>query len=321
MRSKSRFGTYGKRILLVGAVLAGTALAYSQYEDSKEEGAIRSKDDSNQALSPYEMHLKHRIEEIKQSAPVTLNTSDSILRKDVGGDEKIDVVSTEISGHSHEARAEVVSPGTTHQAPYVDKDALNSITEKASAFSQNGGNPVIKLGRHADGSAMTVREREQLIRTTLTQIPDEWTVAYKADNERLRIYTFTDPTCPFCQRKHTAIPELLANGISVHYLLYPRDMSNSRQGPITRNAQNMMNAWCAPDQKAAFDDMFDGYRVPSYDCAQLPAGSERIDPPVIDHLMIGELFDVTGTPSIFASNGRSVEGFSDVGRLIQVLIE
>lgn len=210
---------------------------------------------------------------------------------------------------------------TKHPAPFVDQQALASIQEHREAVAKSGQVAVVKIGLYPDGLPMPESVKREQIRSTLSTIPDEWTVTYKAPNEKLRIYAFTDPTCPFCKKLHRALPQLMEAGISVHYLLYPRDMATVQPGQLSEGAQNLKNVWCSVDQVAAMNDAYMGYKVPEADCAALPKSLNRLPAPVPDHYNLGEMFNVTGTPTLMASNGKSQPGFGTAQQIIQDFLD
>ncbi|MHD0644602.1 thioredoxin fold domain-containing protein [Pseudomonas aeruginosa] len=204
---------------------------------------------------------------------------------------------------------------TLHPAPFVDQEAAASLEAKRKAFeaaraADPSKIPVVKIGYHNDGSAMSPAEKAENIRETLARIPDEWTLNYQAPNERARIYVFSDITCPYCQKLHHSMQQFLDAGISVHYLLYPRDMA-ANPGQLTPTTSSMINIWCSVDQQAALNDAFMQYKPRPANCADLPEGVARIKPPIADHFRIGDMFGVQGTPTIFASNGASDAGFTN----------
>lgn len=216
--------------------------------------------------------------------------------------------------------SEYTETGTLHPAPFVDKVAQASIDAATKSALENKVPGVIQIGRQLDGSLMTQAETEQQIRSTLANIPDEWTITYKAPDEKVRLYVFTDTTCPFCHRLHNSMNELLNAGISVHYLLYPRDMGATPSGNLSSTAVNMKNIWCAVDQKAAMNDAFEGYKVAEADCASLPASLKRSPAPVPDHYLAGSMFNVNATPTWLASNGKHDVGFTNAQTMISTLL-
>lgn len=207
------------------------------------------------------------------------------------------------------------STGTVHSAPFVDEQAAASIQTKRNAFT--GDKALVRVGYHIDGTRMTPAEKAEQVRALFASIPDEWTVVYKSPQEKLRMYVFTDTTCPYCRRLHEAMPELNAAGVTVQYFLFPRDMA-AAGGAMTPTAENMNNAWCSLNKHEAFDAAFQGYKIPEADCKSLPEGDIRINKPAQQHFtMARQIFDVEATPTIFTSTGVSTAGFSSVSKLLQ----
>lgn len=174
----------------------------------------------------------------------------------------------------------------------------------------------MKLGVWPDGTAMPDSEKREQAKQLIAGLPDNFTINWDAENERARIYVFTDVTCPYCKKLHLAVPELNAAGISVRYFMYPRDLPKSNSSSLSPTGKQFFNIWCSADQKAALDEAFDGYRVRAANCSDLPAGETRIIPPIADHYMLGSLFEVAGTPTMVTNEGRVLSGFKDAKRLI-----
>lgn len=279
----------------------------------------------------FRAYLKQRIAQVDAAGPVVLAGIRSATQAAVSpapltntyeqpqraAENRAPVVRSEVNQAN---ASESTDKGTLHPAPFVDKAAQASIDAITKQVIANKGTGVVQIGRHLDGSRMTEAETEQQIRGTLSNIPDEWTITYRAPNEKVRLYVFTDTTCPFCHKLHAAMGELLDAGISVHYLLYPRDMGATPPGNLSRTAVNMKNIWCAVDQKAAMNDAFEGYKVAEADCASLPESLHRRPAPVPDHYLAGSMFNVEATPTWLASNGKHDVGFSNAQTMIRTLL-
>jgi len=207
-----------------------------------------------------------------------------------------------------------VAPSLAPTAPQAPQPSV-----KIAQPGQADANRVPKIGFRADGTQMTPAEKTEQIKGIIAKIPDKWTVNWKAKNEKASIYVFTDPTCPYCQKLHHAIPELNEAGITVHYFLYPRDMGHNT-GAVTKTQENLNNVWCSADQQAAMNDAYAGYKIPATDCSQLPAELNRLRSPVADHYFLGELFDVKGTPTIITANGQEIVGYSTTHALINSVL-
>jgi thiol:disulfide interchange protein DsbC len=121
---------------------------------------------------------------------------------------------------------------------------------------------------------------------------------------------FTDYTCPYCQRLHRDIQKFNEAGITVRYLMFPRVLAYGENDPRAEQAiEQFSNAWCALDQRTAFDELFATGRAPETDCANLDESIERTDPPVTEHYQLGKLLNLTGTPLILLPDGRTITGY------------
>ena len=212
-------------------------------------------------------------------------------------------------------------PQTSQQAGYPAAESSESAVPVAAMASRQAAPGVVaKVGFKNDGSPMNAEQKRSQIEEALKKIPDDFTVEWKAPQEKASIYVFTDPTCPYCQKLHRSIPELNAAGITVHYLMYPRDMGRLSGAGESVTQMNLNNVWCSANQKAAMDDAYAGFKVPAADCSALPAELKRIESPVAQQYFLGNVFGVNGTPSVFTADGKDLPGFQSAEKLIQEVL-
>ena len=113
----------------------------------------------------------------------------------------------------------------------------------------------------------------------------------KGDGSR-KLVVFSDPDCPFCKRLEQK--ELTGIGdVTVYTFLYPI-------GQLHPDAVNKSRAiWCAPDRAKAWQDwMLNGQLVKSGEC----------DTPIEKLAELGRKLGVTGTPTLFFTNGKRIAG-------------
>lgn len=211
---------------------------------------------------------------------------------------------------------------TYNPAEIVNAEARKQILSSRRSFTERAKTdpslkPVMLIGRFPDGTEMPPELVQEDIRGMLATIPNEWTISFKAPVERLRLYVFTDVTCPYCKKLHKAMDQITAEGITVHYVFYPRDLHDIRKG--SKTTDEMFNIWCAPDQKEELDNAFDGYKVKPHKCEDIPASEGRLESPVFAHFNLAKAFGVSKTPTMFASNGAQTLGFRDVSTLLDGL--
>lgn len=282
------------------------------------------------ASQRFRGYLKDRIQDLNQKGPMVLVAPVAPLPKPRIMQEAPEAAPMALQGQpsapiirideQDPAASITTDEGTTHPAPFNDKLAKEKYDAITKHVIDNKLPATVKIGFHLDGTPMTQAETEQQVRDTLSRVKDEWTLIYKAPNEKVRLYVFTDTTCPYCQKLHRSMSQLLNAGISVHYFLYPRDMANMPEGTLSSTAVNMMNVWCSVDQKEAMNSAFEGYKINPSDCASLPESLHRWPSPVQSHYQAGDMFNVTGTPGWFASNGKHDIGYTDARTMIRTLL-
>lgn len=129
-------------------------------------------------------------------------------------------------------------------------------------------------------------------------------ITFPAKNQKAEVYVFTDPTCGYCRRLHQEIGETNKQGITVHYLAFPRGGMRSPSG------MQLQSIWCARDRNAAMDDAKLRERIRQ---------TGACDDPVESQYDLGQRLGVRGTPAIYDVDGRSLGGYLSTARLAQAL--
>ena len=120
------------------------------------------------------------------------------------------------------------------------------------------------------------------------------------------ITIFTDIDCGYCRQFHREIEQVMALGVQVNYLFYPRT------GPATESWSKAEKVWCAADRNTALTNAKLGGRVPDLTCT---------DNPVSSHYNLGRQVGVTGTPSVYTSSGVHIGGYLPPQQLLDTLNE
>jgi len=123
-----------------------------------------------------------------------------------------------------------------------------------------------------------------------------------AKNEK-KVYVFTDTSCPYCTRFHEEVPKLVAAGITVEYLAWPRG------GPRSPAFANMQSVWCSKDRNAAYDKVIQGADLPMESCEHTMQAQYEL----------GVDLNVQGTPAVFAANGTQLGGYVPAQQIIEAL--
>lgn len=125
-----------------------------------------------------------------------------------------------------------------------------------------------------------------------------------ADNH---LTVFTDHTCPYCQRLHEEVLEMVQEyPVEVRYAMYPR------AGTDSSAADTLRDIWCADDPTGAMTAAKEGRSVPSRasDCST----------PLDAHWQAAQQIGVRGTPYIVVGNdGPIVPGYRPKKELLSMI--
>ena len=159
-----------------------------------------------------------------------------------------------------------------------------------------------------NGQNLTDRERRASILQSLKTYPDDELIVFNPEGEiKATLDVFTDTTCPYCQKLHQELPQLLESGIKVRYLPYARGGS---QGP---GYEALKSVWCANDRNKAINDTFNN-------TATLPRGNCSLASIVDRAYDTGNQIGISGTPALFKQNGEKIEGYVPFQKLIPMLL-
>ena len=158
---------------------------------------------------------------------------------------------------------------------------------------------------------MTEMSRREMVVDALANFAVAKQIVYPAADKELAVLNvFTDTSCGYCQQLHKEVKFLQEAGISVHYYPYPRGGS---RGP---GYSDMRKVWCADDKLAALSiakGAQAGTLQSTSDCELAPAVDEGF--------ILGNQIGVTGTPSLFTSDGTRFNGYVPYRELIPQLIK
>jgi thiol:disulfide interchange protein DsbC len=157
-----------------------------------------------------------------------------------------------------------------------------------------------------DGQAVNLTEQaeKRSVAEQINAIPASEMVVFPAKNPKAHITVFTDTDCGYCQKLHSEMAELNAQGIEVRYLAFPR------QGIGSPGYKTLVNVWCSKDKQAAMDKAKSRGSVPGADC----------DNPVAQQFELGQLVGVQGTPSVVLEDGQMIPGYQPAAQLARAAI-
>jgi len=107
------------------------------------------------------------------------------------------------------------------------------------------------------------------------------------------VLVFTDLDCGYCKKLHRELNNLMALGIEVRYLAYPRNGTNSR------GYNKIVSVWCTADRKGMLARAMEGKAVPQKVCNNA----------VATQYTLGRKWGVMGTPTLVFLDGAVWQGY------------
>lgn len=153
---------------------------------------------------------------------------------------------------------------------------------------------------------LTEPRQQKAVTDAIEKVGEENMVIFgdkKKDGHTITV--FTDIDCGYCRKLHQEIANYNKEGIRVRYLFYPRSGLNS---PSYVKA---VSVWCAPDRNKALTAAKSDGKVESKDCQN----------PVANHMRLGEMIGVQGTPALVLPDGEVLPGYVPADKLAQFLKE
>ncbi|MDD9890147.1 MAG: DsbC family protein [Gammaproteobacteria bacterium] len=138
----------------------------------------------------------------------------------------------------------------------------------------------------------------------VAKIPEEEMIIYSPEVEvQATITVFTDVDCTYCRALHRDMEDLLARGIQIRYLAYPRG------GEAAGSYDKMISVWCSDDRHKSLTQAKNGQNLPEREC----------DTPIMTHYDLGNAIGISGTPALIFPDGRVIPGYMEVERLVAML--
>lgn len=137
----------------------------------------------------------------------------------------------------------------------------------------------------------------------IAAIDDDEMIIFTPDEIKATITVFTDVDCTYCRKLHSELDDIMAKGIQVRYLAYPRG------GVDADSYDKMISVWCSADRKKSLTQAKNGQNLPAASC----------ESPVMEHWALGTELGISGTPALIFPDGRVIPGYLDANRLAGML--
>lgn len=150
---------------------------------------------------------------------------------------------------------------------------------------------------------LSAGKRQERNLEKLAMVPEAEMIVFTPDVIKATITVFTDVDCTYCRALHRDLEKLMAAGIQVRYMAYPRG------GEEAESYTKMISVWCSDDRKKTLTQAKNGQNIPERNC----------DSPVLSHYQLGNEFGISGTPALVFPDGRVIPGYLETDRLAAML--
>ena len=154
---------------------------------------------------------------------------------------------------------------------------------------------VIVVGALIDGQTMqdhTAERMQKLMAIKFSELPLEYAVKQVRGNGKRVFASFEDPNCGYCKKLAKDIAKL--DNVTIYTFLMPI------LSPDSQEKSNQI--WCSADKARAWNDWMRDNKAPS------PAKSGCDTSAIQKTMELGRRLNITGTPTIFFTNGERVPG-------------
>ncbi len=146
---------------------------------------------------------------------------------------------------------------------------------------------------------VTEQRQQELSQIDISQLPLEDAIKNVKGNGERKLYIFSDPDCPYCQRLEQELTTV--NNVTIYTFMMPLKALHPNAETIAKKV------WCSDNRYEAWEDYMLHQKAPS--------ASENCNNPVNQNIDLATRLNVTGTPTMFLENGQRISG----GRTAQEL--
>ncbi|MBH44082.1 MAG: hypothetical protein CMD88_01305 [Gammaproteobacteria bacterium] len=177
----------------------------------------------------------------------------------------------------------------------------NEIYYLTSDFKHLIAGNVINISTQENLTESSLKKKRLVI---LKKLDSDNMIIFKPKKVNHVLTVFTDTSCPYCQKLHGEVKDLLKNNIEIRYVLF------SRNGNQMDAYKEMVSAWCSDDRKNALEKLYDGQPI-----------TEKLDctNPIIKNFEIASKLSITGTPMTFTETGEIIPGYQSSDKIVQFI--
>jgi thiol:disulfide interchange protein DsbC len=141
---------------------------------------------------------------------------------------------------------------------------------------------------------LSEQSRSNARRDLVATLRDEDSILFSPADAKHSVTVFTDVDCTYCRKLHAEIDQYLDLGISVRYVLYPRNGRSSRAWSTSEDV------WCSSNRNDALTAAKLDRKFETSQCDASMIGR---------HYKLGQDIGLSGTPAIVLDDGTLIGGY------------
>lgn len=150
---------------------------------------------------------------------------------------------------------------------------------------------------------LTNERLEKLSAVQFDSLPFADAIKTVKGNGKRKLAVFSDPDCPYCKKLEQELAQV--NNVTIYTFLYP--IASLHPQAVAKSK----SIWCAPDRTQAWDNaMLRGV---------MPKNNGNCKNPVESNIALGNKYRITGTPTLFFTNGQRVPGMVPADKINELL--
>lgn len=202
----------------------------------------------------------------------------------------------------------LIQPQLGNEAPAIDSvtktpySGLYEIRIGSDIFYTDEKGRYLFIGRILDTKTMEDHTRariDELTKVQFSDLPLDLALKTVKGNGKRTIAVFEDPNCGYCKRFRKTLQEM--DDITIYTFMY-----NILSPDSTVKSKNV---WCSADRNKAWDDwMLKGKTPPTAPESCTATPNDKV-------FALGQKLKITGTPTVFFTDGTRVPGAIDAKAL------
>lgn len=150
---------------------------------------------------------------------------------------------------------------------------------------------------------LTEQREQQLNKIDISKLPLANAIKNVKGKGERKLYVFSDPDCPYCQRLEQELTTV--DNVTIYTFMMPLTALHPNAEGIAKKV------WCSENRYEAWEDYLLHKKMPS--------ASDNCSNPIQKNLELANSLNISGTPTLFLNNGERISGGRSAAELESLL--